>query len=456
LETESPTRIKIVPEALGSAAFRKVHGVRYAYAAGAMYQGIASPALVARMAHSGLLSYLGNGGLSLEQVERDLAELVSLAPYGTPFGVNLLHHPGDPSSEDQMVELLLRFGVKRVEAAAYLEITPALAAFRLSGLQLRADGHIDRTHLVLAKVSRPEIARLFFAPVDPAIARQLVDSDRITAQQAQWSQHVPVADDLCVEADSGGHTDQGVLYALLPAILAARRAAARVFSAAAAVRIGAAGGLGTPHAIAAAFILGADFVLTGSINQCTVEARTSDKVKQMLQAAGARDTAIVPAGDMLELGAKMQVLRRGLLFPARATKLYELYREYPSWSAIPEATRLQVESRYFQRPIADILADLKARCSAERWESAEANPREMLAMICRWYFHHTTQWALRGEPGREIDYQIHCGPALGAFNAIVEGTPMEDWRNRHADEIARYLMKGAAEILTQRFEEFQR
>jgi trans-AT polyketide synthase/acyltransferase/oxidoreductase domain-containing protein len=455
LETESPTRVRIVPEALGSAAFRRAHGVRYAYAAGAMYQGIASPALVARMARSGLLSYLGNGGLPREQAERDLVELVSLVPSGAAFGVNLLHRPDDPSREDEMVELLLRFGVRRVEAAAYLEITPALAAFRLSGLRLGANGRIDRTHLVLAKVSRPEIARLFFAPIDPAIAKRLVESGRITSQQAQWSRHVPVADDLCVEADSGGHTDQGVLYALLPAVLAARKAAALAFPAAAQVRIGAAGGLGTPHAIAAAFVLGADFVLTGSINQCTLEARTSDKVKQMLQSAGARDTAIVPAGDMLELGAKMQVLRRGLLFPARAAKLYELYRECPGWSAIPEATRTQVESRYFQRPITEILADLKARCSAERWASAEANPRQMLAMICRWYFHHTTQWALCGEPGRELDYQIHCGPALGAFNALVEGTPMEDWRNRHADEIAAYLMNGAAEILARRFEEFQ-
>jgi trans-AT polyketide synthase/acyltransferase/oxidoreductase domain-containing protein len=305
-------------------------------------------------------------------------------------------------------------------------------------------------------VSRPEIARLFFAPVDAEIVQQLVDSRRITAQQAEWSKHVPVADDLCVEADSGGHTDQGVLYALLPAFLAARAAAARTFPPAAAVRIGAAGGLGTPHAVAAAFVLGAEFVVTGSVNQCTFEARTSDTVKEMLQKAGARDTAIVPAGDMLELGAKMQVLRRGLLFPARATKLYELYRDYPGWSAIPEATRRQVESRYFKLPVTDILADLKARCSAERWASAEANPREMLAMICRWYFHHTTQWALRGEAGRELDYQVHCGPALGAFNALVEGTLMEDWRNRHADEIAGYLMNGAAEILTQRYEEFQR
>ena len=41
-----------------------------------------------------------------------------------------------------------------------------------------------------------------------------------------------------------------------------------------AIRVGAAGGIGTPEAAAAAFVLGADFILTGSINQCTVEAGT--------------------------------------------------------------------------------------------------------------------------------------------------------------------------------------
>ena len=50
-------------------------------------------------------------------------------------------------------------------------------------------------------------------------------------------------------------------------------------------RLGAAGGLGVPEAVAAAFVLGADFVLTGSINQCTAECGTSERVKDMLQQA---------------------------------------------------------------------------------------------------------------------------------------------------------------------------
>lgn len=447
----------IQPQALGSLAFRKTHEVRYAYVAGAMYQGIASPAVVSRMARARLLSYLGSGGLALSRVEADLVSLARELPPDAPFGANLLHHPDDPSFEQATVDLYLRHGLQRVEASAFLEITPALAMFRLSGLRRGGNGIVQCNHHVLAKVSRPEIARLFLAPASTEIVAHLRDTGRISAEQAELAAYVTMADDICVEADSGGHTDQGVAYALLPTILMLREQIARTYAAAAQVRIGAAGGLGTPHALAAAFILGADFVLTGSINQCTVEAGISDRVKEMLQQAGPQDTAIVPAGDMLEIGAKMQVFRRGLLFPSRATRLYELYRDYAEWSEIPPDIRHQIETRYFRRSFTEVVDELRIYHTArnpERWSTIDRSPRQLLAMVCRWYFYQTTQWALTGDPDREADYQIHCGPALGAFNAWVQGTRLSDWRERHVDEIAERIMTATAELLSQRFEAF--
>lgn len=76
------------------------------------------------------------------------------------------------------------------------------------------------------------------------------------------------------------------------------------------IHIGLAGGIGTPQAAVAAFMMGADFILTGSINQCTVEAGTSDCVKNLLQEINVQDTDYAPAGDMFELGAKAQVLKK--------------------------------------------------------------------------------------------------------------------------------------------------
>ena len=60
------------------------------------------------------------------------------------------------------------------------------------------------------------------------------------------------------------------------------------------IRVGAAGGIGAPEAAAAAFVMGADFVLTGSINQCTVEAGMSDAVKDLLLEINVQDTGYAP------------------------------------------------------------------------------------------------------------------------------------------------------------------
>ncbi|PYV37683.1 MAG: hypothetical protein DMG06_27400, partial [Acidobacteria bacterium] len=85
----------------------------------------------------------------------------------------------------------------------------------------------------------------------------------------------------------------------------------------------------------------------------------------------------------------------------------------------------------------------------------EKNPKQKLALILRWYFVHSNRLALKGIADQKVDFQIHCGPAMGAFNQWVKGTRYEDWRNRHVDEIAHMLMSGAASILCQRFLQLQ-
>ncbi|OHX19446.1 hypothetical protein BI344_18375 [Chromobacterium sphagni] len=74
-----------------------------------------------------------------------------------------------------------------------------------------------------------------------------------------------------------------------------------------------------------------------------------------------------------------------------------------------------------------------------------------MAMIFKWYFAHSTRLALQGEEDQLTDYQIHCGPALGAFNQWVKGTAIERWQNRHVADIAERIMQGTAQWLNQRF-----
>jgi len=331
-----------------------------------------------------------------------------------------------------------------------MKVTPSLVRYRLSGLATDTRGEARISNRVLAKVSRPEVATAFLQPAPEAIVRRLLESGGITALQAQLAATVPMADDICVEADSGGHTDQGVAYALLPAMQMLRddEMARRKYSRR--IRVGAAGGIGTPQAAAAAFIMGADFVLTGSINQCTVEAGTSDAVKDMLQEMNVQDTAYAPAGDMFELGAKVQVLKRGLFFPARANKLYELYQRHDSIEEIDARTRQQIQEKFFGRSFDDVWRETSAyyrNLDARKFEQIERNPKQKMSLIFKWYFVHTSRLALSGSETQKVDYQVHCGPALGAFNQWVKDTPLRDWRNRRVAQLAERIMDGAAAVL---------
>jgi trans-AT polyketide synthase, acyltransferase and oxidoreductase domains len=369
----------ITAESLGSAEFKRDYGLRYAYLAGAMYKGIASKEMVVAMGKAGMLGYFGTGGLEFHAIEESIKFIQSHLSRGEPYGMNLLCNLEQPLLEDKMVELFLKYGIRYVEAAAFMRMTPGLVLYRLRGIQRNADGRIQPPRRTLAKVSRPEVAAAFMQPPPPSIVRMLLDAGKITAAEATLGELIPMADEICVEADSGGHTDQGVAYALMPTMLALRDQLVAKYRYDKPIRIGAAGGIGTPHAAAAALVMGADFVLTGSINQCTVEAGTSAAVKDLLQDLNVQDTAYAPAGDMFELGARVQVAKRGLFFPARANKLYELYQRYNSLEDIDSKTQQQIQERYFKRSFADVWSDTRdyyARANPTKLSEIERNPKQ--------------------------------------------------------------------------------
>ncbi|WP_430754837.1 ACP S-malonyltransferase [Magnetovirga frankeli] len=440
---------RISAASLGSPAFKADYRLDYAYVVGGMYQGVASKELVADVAKSGMLAFFGTGGLPPQTIEEAVIHLQrELA--GRTFGVNLLCN----AAEEAVVDILLRHRVRCVEAAAFIQMTPALVKYRLLGLRRDARGETVSDHLVLAKLSRSEVATHFLSPAPEPLVRQLLARGEISAEQAELAAHYPMADHICAEADSAGHTDQANIYALLPSIcrLRDRMVAEKGYSRT--ICVGAAGGIGTPEAAAAAFILGADFILTGSINQCTLEAATSELVKDLLQQANVQDTDYAPAGDMFELGAKVQVLRRGVFFPARANKLYALYRHHESLDEIAPKTREQIEQGYFKISFAEIYEQLKGVYPAEEIRRAEENPKHKMALVFGWYFWASSRFALQGVTERKVDFQIHCGPAMGAFNQWVKGSELEPWRKRHAGDIGRRIMAGAAEVLNQRYQAF--
>jgi trans-AT polyketide synthase/acyltransferase/oxidoreductase domain-containing protein len=448
----SPHPYSLDGSALGDEQFKKDYNLKYAYVAGAMYRGIASERLVVRMAKAGMLGFYGTASISLAKMEEVIQYIQKELNRGESYGMNLLHQPGDLSMEERTVDLYLKYKVSIVEAAAYMSLTPAVIRYRAKGLKRDRNGSVVITNRIIAKVSRPEVAQTFLSPVPDYLLAKMVQENHFTREEADLLRAIPVADDITIEADSGGHTDQGMPYVLMPAMLKLRDEMMQKYGYSKKIRIGAAGGIGTPEAAAAAFIMGADYIVTGSINQCTVEANTSDAVKDLLQQMNVQDTDYAPAGDMFEIGARVQVLKKGLFFPARANKLYDLYRQYNSLEEIDEKTRKMIQEKYCHRSFEEIYQEVKSHYPPQEIAKAEQNPKRKMAMIFKWYFARSTQLALSGNQEYKVDYQIHCGPALGAFNQWVKGTTLEDWRNRHVDEIGEKLLKETAELLQQRFQ----
>jgi trans-AT polyketide synthase, acyltransferase and oxidoreductase domains len=131
----------------------------------------------------------------------------------------------------------------------------------------------------------------------------------------------------------------------------------------------------------------------------------------------------------------------------RAQKLYELYRAYDSLEAIPADERARLERQVFRRPLDAIWQDTETFFAArdpEQLRLAAANPKRKMALVFRWYLGLSSRWANSGEAGRETDYQIWCGPAMGAFNSWVRGSHLEQPGERRVVEVARQLMVGAA------------
>lgn len=439
---------------LGSRSFCEEFNVDYAYVSGGMYQGIASIEVVVRMAKAGLLSFFGTGGLPASEIETAILAIQSRIPSGAPWGVNFIAHSNFPQLEDDLTDLLLRHQVRTIEASAFMQITPALVRYRAKGLINDGDRVWPRNRII-AKVSRPDVAEQFMSPAPEAITARLLRSDKISAAEAEMVRRVPIADALCVESDSGGHTDQGMPLTLLPAVLAVRDRCAGIFQDFGRIHVGAAGGIGTPEAAAAMFVMGADFILTGSINQCTVEAATSEAVKDLLQGMNVYDTDYAPSGEMFELGSKVQVLKKGIFFPARANKLVSLYRQYDALDEIDSKTRQLIQNRYFKRSFDDVFNDVRAAYPSTEIERAQRAPKYRMALIFKRYFKDATTWALAGDLEHKVDFQVQCGPAQGAFNQWVAGTDLAPWRNRHVDLIAEHLMIETAALLNRRISVMQ-
>jgi hypothetical protein len=70
-----------------------------------------------------------------------------------------------------------------------------------------------------------------------------------------------------------------------------------------------------------------------------------------------------------------------------------------------------------------------------------------MALVFRSYLGLASLWAKHGDADRQIDYQIWCGPAMGAFNAWVKNSCLENVDCRYVADMAMNLMYGATGLM---------
>jgi trans-AT polyketide synthase/acyltransferase/oxidoreductase domain-containing protein len=431
---------------LGDTEFKWDHGLQYAYICGAMANGISSVEMVEAAGNAGMIGFFGAGGLSLEEIEKSI-EAVQNRLSDKPYGFNLIHSPNDLALEQKTVDLYIAKGVRLISASAFLDITTPLVQYRIHGIHRTDNGRISCPNHVIAKVSREEVARKFFSPPAEKHLKRLREEGKITSQEAELAERIPMAQDLTAEADSGGHTDNRPALSLFPTMQSIKNEMTRKHGFQMNLRVGLGGGIATPESAAAAFAMGAAYVLTGSVNQSCVEADTSPLVKKMLAEARQADIIMAPAADMFEMGVKVQVLKRGTMFSMRGSKLYDIYRTYDRFEDVPEMHRKMVENTFllcsFDQEWKNTRTFFEMR-DPEQVEKAEQDPKHKMALVFRSYLGRASLWAKNGVPERAIDYQIWCGPAMGAFNEWVRGSFLEPPENRETVTVAKNLLYGAA------------
>ena len=441
----------IYPERLGDRSFQETHGSRFSYVVGEMARGIATAEMVIKAAKAGLVPFFGSAGLTPTTIEKNIIIIQKeLEPEHSNWGANLIHSPNEPGMENTIVDLFLRLNVRKMSASAFMSLTPAIVRYSATGLFLdTTSGVIMRRQHVFAKISRPEIAEQFMSPAPEKTLEALVKAGHLSPEEADLASRIPVAEDITVEADSGGHTDNRTLTTMFPTIAKLRDELSVKYNYATTIRLGAAGGLGTPSSVAAAYSLGAAYVVTGSINQSAVESGLSADGRKMLSEVGIADVTMAPAADMFERGVEVQVLKRGSLFAHRARWLYILYDRYDSLNDLSSEEKTKLENDILGTTTDDIWQQTQeffSRRNPAEISRAKSDPKHLMALVFRWYLFQASQWSREGHEKRRVDYQIWCGPAMGAFNAWTKDSFLSQLENRKVVQIALNLLEGAAAV----------
>lgn len=432
---------------LGSKAFKEEYNVKLAYVAGSLYHGISSATMVAKLANARILGILGSRGLSTKELAEQIQEVKKNISPQQPFGTNISYRHGN-EQEMELVELLLKEEVTVLETSGFTEITEALAYYKLSGIKKNGN-QISCGNRVIAKITSEEEAALFLEPVPAAIAKKLYKSKKISKLQCDNANKFPLANDLCILANSAGNTQIGNPVSLFPAIKNLQNAKASASTFNTQTRLGIAGSIGTPETAASAFTCGADFILTGSINLCTAEAELDSKIKDKLNNLTFNDTDFITSELLSDSSSKEQIVKTGSFFFSHWDRLNSIYASHNSVDELDADTISFIEKKCFHKSLSAVFEDIEQKLSKTQSEMLNNDPKLKLKQL----FIHYKALAHKAGTGNIntsiADYCLPCSPSLAAMNQWLSKSPMANWEQRNIELIAEKIMDGAASHLSE-------
>ena len=251
-----------------------LHSLRYPIVQAPMAGGPSTPALAAEVSRAGGLGFLAAGYKTVDQVERELAEVRSLVPAGVPYGINLFAPPGH--------------GVGAVEVNVYADRLRNEAQAQGVGLghpRWDDDGYSEKLDLICEQPA-PVVSLTFGCPTPSQVDRLQSSGSAVwvtvtTVGEARAAQRAG-ADALVVQGvEAGGHRggfddaqpgDIGLL-ALLQLVQAAVNDGLPVV---------ATGGLITGRGVAAVLACGAAAAQLGTAFMLCPEAGTVSAHRDMI------------------------------------------------------------------------------------------------------------------------------------------------------------------------------
>ena len=235
------------PERLGSAAFRREFGTRFAISAAASDLGMAQAlGEFGALASFAPPSRLPEAEMALARAQRAFG--------GRLFALRLKEDPLQPEAAEALADLWGRRGGRLLEAEGFAAPTPALALWRAETLARDAEGAPASLRRLVARVATPEAAEAFLRPAPAEILDRLVSRGKLDDQRRALALEIPMAD--AVTLCGGGPSSP---WATAPLLARALRQRDRLCAPEAWPYLGVAGGAASPQAMAALFAMGADY-----------------------------------------------------------------------------------------------------------------------------------------------------------------------------------------------------